>query len=213
MSSGVVKVKRAQADAWEETGMLFCLMPGDSVATGPQGEARIDFETGDRVYLGKDAEICLAGENEEIVLNLEKGEVYVEKQSDQKAFAVDTGFGSARAHRAMFYLRRLSRREYLLHVMNGEVECCERNLNSSGRCGPLMRAWLRQGERFGEGRKFDPGNAPQWPMRMRPGRPGPGPGRRFLPGRHEGPPVPGTRPGPSGSGGKGAEGICPGSSS
>jgi ferric-dicitrate binding protein FerR (iron transport regulator) len=209
-STGEVKVRRAGSDDWQEAEVLFCLLPGDSIATGPEGTARIDFESGDYAYINSDAKMTLSQEEKETVLGLEKGEVYLEKESEKKAFAVDTGFGRASSRRGRFHMRRLSRREYLLHVIEGEVECVERGTNSRRRYGGRMRALMQQGEGFEKGTEFDSEDYFEWAHIMRrrravygsgkgpgpmgpggPMRPGPGPGRP-APGLHrpDGLPVP-----------------------
>jgi ferric-dicitrate binding protein FerR (iron transport regulator) len=196
-ASGDVKVRRAGSDQWEEVEVLFCLLPGDSIMTGPEGAARIDFENGDSAYVNAGAQMTVSEEKEEVVLGLEKGEVYLEKESEQKAIAVETGFGRARSRRGRFHMRRLSRRRYMLHVLEGEVECHERGTGSRKKYGPRMQAWMQQGEGFGKGEKFDSEDAFGWARKMRRRRAGQGPG-------------PGRGPGPKGPGGPMRPGRGPG---
>ncbi len=195
-ASGDVKVKRVDGDDWETADVLFCLLPGDSIMTGPEGTARIDFENGDSAYVNGGAQMTVSEEEEEVVLGLEKGEVYLEKESGQKALAVETGFGRARSRGGRFHMKMVSRRRYMLHVLDGEVECQERGTGARRKYGPHVQACMQQGEGFEKGEKFDSEDDFGWAHRMRRGHGAPGPGRGPGPKGPGGPPMhPGRGPG------------------
>ena len=189
--SGDVKVKRKDTEEWLETGILFNILPGDTVKASSPGQARLDLEGGDSLYLNSDAEVMVGKETDEVLFMLELGEIYIEKESTDGAVAVDTGYGRIRSRKGRFHLKRLNRDECLLHVIEGEVECLEKSGNHSHKYKDRMQARFRRGEHCEEGRKFDSEEGFKWAMRMRSRRRPPHRGKGRGPGMHGRGPFPG----------------------
>jgi hypothetical protein len=192
--SGEVKVKRKGTDEWLNTGVLFSILPGDSVKASSPGQARLDLEGGDCLYLNSDAEITVEEGTDEVLFKLEKGEIYIEKNSVEGTVAVDTGFGHVHSHRGRFHLKRFGKDKYLLHVLEGEVECSEPGRNDSHKYRNRIQAWLHRGKRYEEGREFDSEDEFKWAMKMRRRHRQHERGKFQGPGRHGRPPFPGDRP-------------------
>jgi hypothetical protein len=188
---GEVKVVRQGREEWLGPGVLFSILPGDTLATSSPGQVRLDLQDGDYICLNDDAEVTVGKEAGEILFNLGKGEVYVEKGSAEGSVAVDTGFGRIRSRRGRFHLKKLDRSEFLLHVLDGEVECHERTKDYSGKYGKHTRAWFRRGEHLDKGTKFDSEDDFGWAAKMRPRRRGYEGGKRHGPGKRGRPPFPG----------------------
>jgi len=187
--TGKVRVKRGGVEEALREGVLFSIIPGDTVITEEAGQARLDLGSGDTVYLNSNARMSIAGGEEDgILLSVSSGEIYLEKDSEEGSVAVETGFGRVHTHKGRFGLERFDDK-CLLSVVSGEVECLGRDENFHGKYDGSTRAWLHRGKGCGEGAKFDPEDM-KWMAKMRSRRPHRRPGY----GRHDGPPPPGMGP-------------------
>jgi len=183
--SGALKVERPGSEKPLEAGPLFSVMPGDTLLTGSTGRARLDMEGGDHVYLNSGARVTISKDKEdEVVFHLEKGEIYLEKESAQGAVAVETGFGRVRSGKGRFGLKKSRASDCLLSVVSGEVECRERTKGYTARYGGPTRAWFRRGRRCGRGQRLRSPDAFGWAAGMRP------PAGRRPPRRPPHPPAP-----------------------
>jgi len=199
--SGEIRVKRQDSGEWLEPGILFNILPGDTVKASSPGQARLDMESGDSLYLNSEAQVTVGKDAGEVLFMLESGEIYIEKESVEGAMTVDTGYGRMSSRHGRFHMNRLSKDECLLHVLEGEVECREKNGNYSRKYKDRVRTCFRRGEHCEEGRKFDSEEEFKWAMRMRSRRRPPHRGRGRGPGKRGRGPFPGEgRFGPSKSG-------------
>jgi ferric-dicitrate binding protein FerR (iron transport regulator) len=169
-ASGSVKIKRA--GQWQEAGVLLSIRPGDLISTGGDGAARVDFESGDRVYMNKDGQITLSESMQEIALTLDRGEVYVEKETCEGVAAIKTGFGKVTSPAGRFSLTMSGADGCLLNVLEGEVECRESSKGHSRKYQAHTQAWFRRGKACEEGRELGSGEeVVGWAQKMRPARP------------------------------------------
>lgn len=204
--AGEVKVKRLGTDEWLEADTLLSILPGDTLTTNSLGRARMDFDPGVHLYLNNNAKVAVSVEGDEIVFRLEKGEIYVEKDTDQGTVAVDTGFGTVRLQKGHFNLKMSGGNKCLIHVFDGEVECRDTDKGYHGKYQESTRAWFQRGRRCQKGTKLRSKEAIRWTVKLRPddqekkqarqdkpGEPGkqddPGvpPGAGPRPGRHDPP--------------------------
>jgi hypothetical protein len=191
--TGEVKVKRRDSEEWLglEPGVLFSILPGDTLTTDSLGLVRLDLDGGDCLYVNSDAEIAIGEEEDELLIRMEKGEIYLEKETAEGAIAIDTGFGRVRCPRGCFGLKISGKDECLLQVLSGKVECSESGKGYQREYGGQTCARLRRGRRYEEGTKLDSEDSIQWARKMRSKRWGQRPGWRHRPGRPGGTPRPG----------------------
>lgn len=166
--AGEVQVRRKDSEEWLTAGMLFNILPGDTLTTNSLGRTRLDLGTGDYVYVNNNAQVTVAREKDELVFVVEKGEVCVEKESAEGSMAVDTGFGRVRARRGRFNLRMSGSQKCLIHVLEGEVECCGHEGGSCGRYGRETRGWFQRGGKCRKGTRMRSREAFQWTEKLRP---------------------------------------------
>jgi ferric-dicitrate binding protein FerR (iron transport regulator) len=206
--SGEVKVLRGGKPL--EAGVLLNILPGDEIQTNSLGLARIDLAGGDYIYVNNNSQAVLSKEESEIVLKIQKGEVYLEKESEEGSLAVDTGFGRIRARRGRFNLEMFGSRKCLLQVYSGEVECCEASKGVCGRYEKDTRAWFQGGRRCQKGTRLRSNEGIRWAMKLKPPEgdekpetDGPGDGKKDDPGAAPGIPPKADDPKKPGQGQKG----------
>jgi hypothetical protein len=171
VTSGGVKVKRRDSEEWLEAGVLLSILPGDALQTNSLGRVRIDFDDGVYFCINNNSHVTLSEEENEVVLKVEKGEVYCEKDTDEGSVAVDTGFGKVRCRKGAFDVKMFGKNKCLLHVISGEVECREAGKGHCGKHGGLTRAWFRRDKRCEKGTGMRSKEAIQWAAKLRPKRP------------------------------------------
>lgn len=187
--AGEFRVRRRGAEEWLTAGALFSIVGGDTLATDSDGKARLDFKSGDYAYMNNDAQVTVEKEADEILLKLEKGEVYVEKATADGSVAVDTGFGRVHSQRGRFGLKMSDGDKCLLHLLDGEIECRESGGGQMGKYQHPVQAWLHRGKPCEEGTRLESEDSVAWAAKMRPRRRPHGPSKLPRPGR-PGPPWP-----------------------
>ncbi len=185
--SGDVKVRHKDGEEWEDTKALLSILPGDTVKTDSAGKARLDLDEGDYVCLNADAEVTVEKDSDEFLFKLGRGEIFVDKASVDGSMAVETGFGRVRSRGGRFNMQKCGEDKYLLHVLDGEVECHERGIDHTETYGSMTLAYFERGKPCDRGTEFGSDEAFAWAASMRPKQRPRGPGRRPGPGRH-GPP-------------------------
>ena len=196
--AGEVRVKRQGSEEWLTTGVLFCILPGDTITTDSMGGVRLDFEGGDFAYMNKDALVTVEEETGEVLFRLDRGEIYLEKETAEGSMAVDTGFGKVYSRCGRFGLRMSGPDKCELDILEGEVECRGPDRDYGQKYTGRMRASFERGKEFGKGAALDSEDSFKWAMKMRSGKRSHRYGKSRMPGRHGPPGDDGPR---SGSGG------------
>jgi hypothetical protein len=189
--TGEVKVRRKGEEEWKDTAVLLNILPGDTVRTDSDGRTRLDMNEGDYVCLNNNAEVTVEEDADEFLFKLGRGEICVEKAAAEGTMAVETGFGRVRSRGGRFHMQKFSEDRYLVHVLDGEVECHDRGADRVEKYGSRTQAWFEKGKPCDRGTQFESDEAFAWADDMSRKRMARGPGRHPGPGRR-GPSRPGS---------------------
>ena len=202
-------VKRKGSKDWLEGEALLSIMPGDTIETNALGQVRIDFETGDYLYVNTNSCVDLADGENVLLVRINKGEVYCEKDSSEGEMSVETGFGEVRTKEARFDVKMFGSSQCLIQVLSGEVNCRESEKKHCGKYSGLTRTWLRRGRRCDKGTKLRSKEGFRWAVKLQPkrendaGKHAGKPAKPDEPGKHGPGAPPGSAPKPGGQ--QGAE--------
>jgi len=167
LAEGEIKVKRENSENPVSAGVLFNILPGDTVSTNSMGKARIELANGSFIYVNSNTNFALSDSGGEILINVDKGEIYIEDESDEGSVVVSTGFGKVRARSGRFGLKMFGKSKCLMHVVSGEVECEDESKCPCGRYGELTRAWFKKGN-CQKGTRMRSLEPLSWALKLRP---------------------------------------------